>query len=190
VTGLIQPEIITGGPRERELLLAELDRELAVARSGSGTSTPRVDSPAPFRQSRPPLQSTASGRRRGPINYAEKASDDEDSEDEEEDLTDVQEAASDPDDADYGSKSTRRRGDRDRDASQGVAGASTPIARPWSAMGPAEQQATIRAGKLKRKKDDMERGFTWLGDRVPGERVRSRAKGSTKLEIRFVFLPT
>lgn len=114
------------------------------------------------------------------MNYAERASEDEEEEeDDDDDVSEVHEAASDPEDMDYGSRTARRR-DRDtRDVSIG-----TPGARAW--IDPLQQQASMRASKLKRKQDDMERGFTWLGDRVPGERVKGRPKSSTKLEIRWV----
>ena len=164
---MAQPENITGGPREREQLLAELDRELATARSGSGASTPRLDSPASFAR-----RTTLSGRRigrGGAVNYAEKESEDEVEEEEEDDeMSDVQEATSDPEDGDYGGRGGgRRRVDRDR--SSGI----TP-GRVWMGIGTAEQQAAMRAGKLRKKRDEMDRGWTWLGDRVPGERVRSQ----------------
>ena len=38
----------------------------------------------------------------------------------------------------------------------------------------------VRAGKLRKKKDDLDRGWTWLGDRVPGERVKSSLAKATK----------
>jgi len=173
VTGLIQPENITGGPRERENLLAELDRELAVARTGSGATTPRVDSPAPFPTSRRPILSGRRGGRGGAVNYAENMSEEEESEDEEEEQ--IVEPASDPEDADYG-RGGRRRGDRDKSAGHGA----TPISRPWNQMGQAEQAATIRAGKLRKRKEEMDRGWTWLGDRVPGDRVRGYVAKGTK----------
>ena len=159
MTGLVQPENITGGPRERELFLAELDRELANARSGSaGMSTPRYDSPA---RRAPPT--TLSGRRTrgGAVNYAEDGSDVDDDEDEEGD--EVGEAGSDLDDTDHGGGGRKRR----RGAEYGGTGSS-------------EQQAAMRAGKLRKKRDELGRGWTWLGDRVPGDRVRSVAVRQTK----------
>lgn len=108
------------------------------------------------------------------MNYAEKGSDDEDEEEEEEsELSDVQEAASDPDDTDYG-RAGRRKADRDRSGGGGGGG------KPFSQMGVAEQQATVRARKLKKKQEDAERGWTWLGDRAPAERVKTQAHKGTK----------
>lgn len=168
MTGLVQPENITGGPRERELFLAELDRELANARSGSGTSTPRYDSPAARRPT------TLSGRRTGrggAVNYAEKESDDEEEEVEEEEEEEIREAPSDPEDMDYGGGRKRRRGG------------------DWGGTGSTEQQAAMRAGKLRKKRDEMDRGWTWLGDRVPGERVRSQQVRATNHSYVFVGVP-
>lgn len=111
------------------------------------------------------------------VSYAEKGSDDESEEEEEEDEeSDIQEAASDPDDTDYG-RAGKRRSERDR---SGAPGTGTPSLKPFSQMGIAEQQATIRARKLKKKQEEAERGWTWLGDRAPGERVRSQAHRGTK----------
>lgn len=181
VTGLMQPETITGGPRERELFLAELDREVVAAKGGnSGASTPRPDSPAPpYSAKRPALQSTLSGRRTGrggAVSYVEKESEDEDEEDDEDDAEeddDVEEAASDPEDADYGARGGRRRTDRVR---------SHDLLPGRGSVGVNETQASARAGKLKKRKDELDRGWTWLGDRAPGERVRSKAfKGTHHL---------
>lgn len=104
------------------------------------------------------------------MNYAENVSEEEESEEEEED-EEMPEPASDPEDADYG-RGGRRRGDRDRSAGYGMA--ATPVSRPWNQMGQAEQAATIRAGKLRKRKEEMDRGWTWLGARVPGDMVKSR----------------
>ncbi|ORY24684.1 hypothetical protein BCR39DRAFT_546165 [Naematelia encephala] len=119
VTGLIQPETITGGPKEREWLLAELDRELGLARGGSTPPPRRV--------------ATMSGRARR-VNYAEAEEEESDGEEEDED-----------------------------DARRG-----------WTGTGSTEQQAAMRAGKLRKKREEMDRGLTWLGDRTPGERVLTR----------------
>jgi len=147
-----------------------LDRELAVARTGSGATTPRIDSPAPFSTSRRPILTGRRTGRGGAVNYAENVSEEEESEEEEED-EEMPEPASDPEDADYG-RGGRRRGDRDRSAGYGMA--ATPVSRPWNQMGQAEQAATIRAGKLRKRKEEMDRGWTWLGARVPGDMVKSR----------------
>jgi len=161
---LVQPENITGGPREREYFLAELDRELANARSGSRASTPRYDSPAGRRA--PPT--TLSGRqtgRGGAVNYAEDGSEDEEEEEE------IVEAASDPEDTDYGGGGRkRRRGGGGGD--YGGAGGRGNLSN--------EYQVAMRARKLRKKKDELDRGWTWLGDRVPGDRVRSTIVRSTK----------
>ena len=90
------------------------------------------------------------------LNYAEDGSDVDEDEDEEED---VGEAPSDPDDTDYGGG--RRRNARTERA----------------AVGSIDQQ---RIGKLRKKKDEMDRGWTWLGDRVPGDKVRSQLVKPTK----------
>ncbi|KAK8865672.1 hypothetical protein IAR55_000817 [Kwoniella newhampshirensis] len=185
VTGLIQPEHITGGPRERELFMAEMDREMNISgRGGSGASTPRYDSPTPFnvggggagtgggRRSTAAVASSAalglSGRRGRVVNYAEKASDDEDDDDDDEsELSEVDEPASDPEDETFGRK---KRGPgrprKDRDSSMFGAG--------------GDHHAASKVSKLRKKKDEMERGWTWLGDRTPGERVRSQPARGTK----------
>lgn len=160
VTGLIQPENITGGPREREIFLAELDRELfSKDRSGSAASTPR-DSPAPF--GRRAVAVSSGGRRGRVVNYAEKGSDDEDEQDESDSsLSDLEEPASDPDDGTFGDK--RKRGDRDR--------------RRDTMLDP---QTALRHGRLRKKKEEMDKGWTWLGDRVPGDKVRSQVVRPTR----------
>ncbi|RSH92744.1 Chromatin structure remodeling complex protein sfh1 [Saitozyma podzolica] len=145
VSGLIQPEVITGGPKEREYFLAELDREIAAVQSGSGASTPRFDSPAPFPRKQT-TTTTFSGRRGRVVNYAEKESEDED----EDDMSDIGEAPSDPEDMSYGERRKRATSALDRSAG-----------------------AAMRAGRLRKKREEMERGWTWLGDRAPGDRVRS-----------------
>ena len=163
ITGLLQPETVTGGPREREFFFAELDRELGNVRSGSGTSTPRYDSPAARRQT------TFSGRRTGrlgAVSYAEEASDEEDEDGEEEE--EIGEAPSDPDDMDYGrSGRKRKKGER-------------------TGVGGMDHQAAIRLGKLRKRKDELDRGWTWLGDRVPGERVRSQLVRATNHQFVYV----
>ena len=160
VTGLVQPETISGGPRERELFLAELERETAVARSGSGTSTPRYHSPAGGK--RRGLPTAFSGRkvgRGGAVSYLERESGDE-NDDDDEDVSDIGEAPSDPEDANYGGERRRRGG--------------------WAGTGSKEQQAAMRAGRMRKKRDELERGWTWLGTRVPGEKVRSAITRGTK----------
>ncbi|WRT65911.1 uncharacterized protein IL334_002862 [Kwoniella shivajii] len=176
ITSLVQPEHITGGPREREAFYAEQERELLAAqRAGSitGTSTPRYDSPIPGSTSTSTLkrnnnsQSNLSGRRGGRINYAEQASDDDDEEEDESDLSDLEEPPSDPEDDSYGSR--RRPGGRSssrRDHSLIVGG--------------YEHQIAMKAGKAKRKREEMDRGWTWLGDRTPAERVKSANAKLTK----------
>lgn len=147
-TSLVQPEHVTGGSRQREAYLAELDREV-IAGHMSGASTPRVDSPAPGRRGRT-TTTTMSGRRAGRVNYAEAEEEsDEESSDEE-----IEEAASDPEDDTYGERRVRR---RDKDAEQ----VATKI-------------------KIRRKQAEQEPGWTWLGDRVPAERVRSEVAKLTK----------
>lgn len=182
VTGLIQPERVSGGPKERKAFLAELDKEMPVSGgfntpgygrlSGSGTSTPRFDSPAPFPSSRRMTAASAatgaglgSSRRGRVVNYAEKASDDEDFSEEEDDFG---EPASDPDDVDYGSRRRRAAGGSRRES-------AAPLV-----VGGLEHQAAMRAGKLRRKMEELDRGWTWLGDRTPGDRVRSQVAGVTK----------
>ena len=136
VTALMQPENITGGPREREAFLAEFEREMGSARPGSGTSTPRFDSPAP------------TGRRGGrrQVNYAEIE------EDEEEEEEEPDEPPSDPEDTSYaGGARGRRRVD--------------------------DLATQARAGRLKKRKDEMDKGWTWLGERAPADRVRNTPVG-------------
>ena len=154
------------------MLLAELDRELAAARSGSGASTPRPDSPAPLARAKTTMSGRRTGRG-GAVNYAEKTSDEEESESE---LSEMEEPASDPEDTSYGE---RRR--RDRSSIGVTAGSSSkPLNAGWANFGTPEGQAAMRAGRLKKKRDEMDRGFTWLGDRVPGERVTSRLSRLTR----------
>ena len=159
VTGLVQPETVTGGPRERELLLQELDRELAAARSA--TSTPRLESPAPYGgSSRRPTVHGRAGGRGTKVNYAEK-DESEDSE-EESSLSELEEPASDPEDTSYGE---RRRRDRSNDARPRGRGSAVPQA--------IDYQASARANRLQRRQEELARGWTWLGDRAPAERVTS-----------------
>jgi len=163
VTGLVQPENITGGPKERQYFLAELDRELLTARPASGASTPRYHSPARGR-------TTLFGRRTGrggAVNYVDQGSDDDEEGDEDDE---VGEAASDPEDRDDGGGG----GGRKRRAGWGI--------------GAAEQQAAMRMGKLRKKREELDRGWTWLGDRVPGERVRGQAVRATKHQYVWVSL--
>jgi chromatin structure-remodeling complex subunit SFH1 len=120
-----------------------MDRELAAPAS-SGTNTPRFESPAPGRPSRT-TTTTMSGRRAGRVNYAEvEDSDDEEESSEEE----IEEAPSDPDDGTFGQKPRKR--------------------DPY-----AEREQQNRIIRIKKKHADMERGWTWLGDRVPAERVKT-----------------
>lgn len=142
VTTLIQPEHITGGPRERELY--EQDQ------IASGASTPRLESPGP-------RKAMTTNRRGRKVNYAEKESDSELSE---ESLSDIEEAPSDPEDTSYG-----ERGRRD------------PLAR-------REKPERV---KVKRKVEP-DHGWTWLGDRPPGERVRSARVRQTPHEYPYVTL--
>ncbi|WOO85705.1 Chromatin structure-remodeling complex subunit sfh1 [Vanrija pseudolonga] len=155
VTTLVQPETVTGGPKEREYFLAELDRELAGARS-SGQSTPRIESPAPH-LSRKSTTTTLSGRRAGRVNYAEKEESEEEEESSEEEIG---EAASDPEDDNYGERRRRR---------------DTGLS--------ADHLASMRIGRIKKKHSELERGWTWLGDRVPAERVKSEIARVTKHKI-------
>ncbi|WVQ97035.1 hypothetical protein IAU59_004145 [Kwoniella sp. CBS 9459] len=183
ITGLIQPEHVTGGSKERAQMLAELDGDiLAGGRAGSGASTPRHDSPAPYagggggRRSAAAASAMLSGRRGRVVNYAEKASDDDDDEDDDEDDDSDQDGAgSDPEDDSYGgARVIPKRGpgrppkrDRERDSSLMIGG--------------PEHQAAMRAGKARRRREEYERGLTYLGDRVPGERVKSeQVAGLTK----------
>ncbi|WVR05628.1 hypothetical protein IAU60_002650 [Kwoniella sp. DSM 27419] len=170
VTGLIQPEHVTGGPREREAFLAEQEREAALARgTGSGASTPRYDSPIPGgggRRSAMGAVSTLSGRRGRVVNYAEKASDDEDDDDESE-LSELDEPPSDPEDQSFGPPPKRKPGRPRKNPD------------PVLVVGGPEHQAAMRAGRARKKREDMDRGWTWLGDRVPGDKVRSRRAEAT-----------
>lgn len=86
---------------------------------------------------------TMSGRRAGRVNYAEA----EESEDEEESSEEeIEEAPSDPDDDNYG----ERRRKRDKEA-----------------------ERLASSFKARKKQAEAEPGWSWLGDRVPAERVRS-----------------
>lgn len=138
VTSLVQPEIITGGPREREAFLAEYEREMG-GKSGSGVSTPRLDSPAP----RPTFKPNITGRRGRAINYVDKGSD----EDSDSSLSDL---GSDPEDDTFGRRGRAAKKDQAPD-----------------------MQTLQRLSRLKRKKDEMDKGWTWLGDRTPGDKVTS-----------------
>jgi chromatin structure-remodeling complex subunit SFH1 len=165
VTGLIQPENITGGPKERELFLAELDKEL-FAPPPSGGNTPR-DSPAPFGPSRRAV-TTTSGRRSRMVSYAEQGSDEDEEEDEEEEESEPEDPASDPEDGSYGG-----RGDG--------GGRRQRQRRETQTHGDLSKQ-----GRLKKKRDEMDKGWTWLGDRCPGERVRSMRAQNTKHQYLYV----
>jgi chromatin structure-remodeling complex subunit SFH1 len=184
VSGLIQPEVITGGPKEREYFLAELDREIAAVQSGSGASTPRFDSPAPFSRKQT-TTTTFSGRRGRVVNYAEKESEDED----EDDMSDIGEAPSDPEDMSYGER--RKRATSALDRSAGGEKLRREAERMAQSMGgpgggPVDVQAAMRAGRLRKKREEMERGWTWLGDRAPGDRVRSIRARPTRHQYVYV----
>lgn len=138
VTSLVQPELITGGPRERAAFLEEYEREMqgmGGGKPGSGVSTPRLNSPAPRATFRP----TITGRRGRAVNYVDKGSD----EDSDSSLSDI---GSDPED------DNRRVRRKDQ---------------------PMDIQSAQRIARLKRKKDEMDKGWTWLGDRTPGDKVTS-----------------
>ncbi|EIW72832.1 hypothetical protein TREMEDRAFT_26575 [Tremella mesenterica DSM 1558] len=157
VTGLVQPEQLTGGPRERELFLAELDREISSTRPGSGASTPRYDSPTSFGK---PKRPNLTGRRIRAVNYAEKASDDESSEGE--DMDDFE------DDSDLEDENLPRSKKR------------REVERQLQPNGGGDVQAAMRIARLRKKKEELDKGWTWIGDRVPGERVRSVRAKATK----------
>lgn len=183
VTGLIQPENVTGGPRERELFLAEMDRELFSAsgtrdRDGSAVSTPR-DSPAPFggRIRSAAAAAAGSGRRGRKVNYAEKESDEEGDEDGASDstLSELDEPPSDPDDVSYGDR--RKKTDRDRDRER----------EKERDRGRMDPQTALKHGRLRKKKEEMDKGWTWLGDRVPGDKVKSRVMRPTRHHYLYVL---
>ncbi|KAL7424227.1 Chromatin structure remodeling complex protein sfh1 [Cryptotrichosporon argae] len=169
VSTLIQPEHATGTSRDREALLADAEREGALppAHAQSGASTPRVDSPAPLPRARGAAAAASfSGRRGGRVNYAEKEESDESSEESSDD--DAVEAASDPEDADYGAKGQ----------SQGRRGAGAGRSAREADMAAAKERAR------KRRREEEEGVWTWLGDIAPGDRVRSaRAKQTRHLPI-------
>ncbi|WVW80377.1 hypothetical protein I302_102358 [Kwoniella bestiolae CBS 10118] len=174
ITSLVQPEHITGGSKEREAFYAEQERELLNAqRGGSGTSTPRYDSPLPGRGAG---LSTSRRGGRGRVNYAEDASDDDEDEeedDEEDDEEEMEEPPSDPEDDNYGSRrrpgATRHSSSRRDLHSYGAGGGYGH-----------DSQLMARANKAKRKREEMDRGWTWLGVRTPAERVRSSGARVTK----------
>lgn len=134
VTSMVQPEIITGGPREREAFLAEYEREMG-GKSGSGVSTPRFDSPAP----RPTFRPAVTGRRGRTVNYVDKGSD----EDSDSSLSEL--------------------GSEDEDSGKRARKRDQPL----------DVQSMQRLSRLKRKKDEMDKGWTWLGDRTPADKVSS-----------------
>lgn len=78
----------------------------------------------------------------------------EQEESEESSEEEIEEAASDPEDDTYGERRVRR---RDKDA----------------------EQVAFKI-KIRRKQAEQEPGWTWLGDRVPAERVRSDVAKLTK----------
>ncbi|OCF75214.1 hypothetical protein I204_04067 [Kwoniella mangroviensis CBS 8886] len=172
ITSLVQPEHITGGPKEREAFYAEQEKELLNSqRGGSGTSTPRYDSPLPNRSGGVGVGSTRRGGR-GRVNYAEEGSDDEedDDEDDEEELSEMEEPASDPEDDNYGSRrrpGTTRHSSSRRDTYNTYGGGY-------------DSQSMARANKAKRKREEMDKGWSWLGDRTPAERVKSADARVTK----------
>ncbi len=93
---------------------------------------------------------TMSGRRAGRVNYAEA----EESEDEDEsEDSEIEEAASDPDDDNYG----ERRRKRDKEA-----------------------EKLAQSFRVRKKAAESGPGWSWLGDRVPGDRVKSvEMRGTT-----------
>jgi chromatin structure-remodeling complex subunit SFH1 len=141
VTSLMQPENITGGPREREAFMAEFEREMGSARASGASSPARFDSPVPKRRGRQ-------------INYAEL-------EESSEELSEPDEPPSDPEDFSYAGGARGRRRD---------------------------MVDTARAGRLKKRKDEMDKGWTWLGERAPGERVKSTPVGSKRKYYPYVHV--
>jgi len=103
------------------------------------------------------------------VNYVDQGSDDDEEGDEDDE---VGEAASDPE---------------DRDDGGGGGGGGRKRRAGWG-IGAAEQQAAMRMGKLRKKREELDRGWTWLGDRVPGERVRGQAVRATKHQYVWVSL--
>lgn len=100
------------------------------------------------------------------VSYAEQGSDEEDDEDEDEDDSDPEDPASDPEDISYGARGGTRK--RERSGHTNAYG------------GGGYDQAGAKQSRLKKKRDEMDRGWTWLGDRCPGERVRSQRVPMTK----------
>lgn len=207
VTGLMQPEHITGGPREREAFLAEMERELAAGASGSGpgaqaggrgsasgASTPRLDSLAPGRRG---AAATFAGRGRGRVvNYVE--ADESEEEESESEMSELEEPPSDPEDESYGE---RRRRDRDGNPlpstlpSRGGRreperhGSTSAYGYGQAGGSATDVQAAMRAGRWRKKREELERGWTWLGDKAPGERVTSVPKRETRHQYVYVLVP-
>lgn len=98
------------------------------------------------------------------VSYAEHGSDDDDDEEEDEEESEPEEPASDPEDTSYGGGGKRKR--ERNNAYPSYAG--------------ADRGASSKQGRLKQKRDEMDRGWTWLGDRCPGERVRSQRMPMTR----------
>jgi chromatin structure-remodeling complex subunit SFH1 len=98
------------------------------------------------------------------ISYAEHGSDEDDEDEEEEEESEPEAPESDPEDGSYGGRGGRKRERRE-------------TYQPQTANGGYDN---AKQGRLKKKRDEMDRGWTWLGDRCPGERVRSQRAPGTK----------
>ncbi|TYJ55741.1 hypothetical protein B9479_003517 [Cryptococcus floricola] len=164
VTNLVQPEHTTGSSKDREAFLADIERQISsdvVDGKGSGASTPRYDSPAPFSSRRGAASYGGSSRRARTVNYAENISDDDDFES-------PSDGEGSDEDVEYGSRRRRTTGRRDyaRDSQ--------------STMGGQDVMQSQKVYKLRRRAEEMENGWTWLGDRTPGDRVRSQTAALTK----------
>lgn len=106
------------------------------------------------------------------VSYAEQGSDDDEDEDEDEEESDPEDPPSDPEDTSYGGRGGTRKRERERSGHTLHNGYDT--------------QAGAKQSRLKKRKDEMDRGWTWLGDRCPGERVRSQRVPMTKHHYLYV----
>lgn len=109
------------------------------------------------------------------VSYAEQGSDDDEDDEEDEEDSDPEDPPSDPEDTSYGGRGGTRKRERERSGHTLHNGYDT--------------QAGAKQSRLKKRRDELDRGWTWLGDRCPGERVRSQRVPMTKHHYLYVTLP-
>jgi chromatin structure-remodeling complex subunit SFH1 len=156
VSVMVQPEKLTGGYQERLAYEAgQLNPEIDVG-SGTGASTPTPSTPlAPSGRLSRVAASSSRRNRNGMVNYAEGNSDDEfDFEDE------------------SGS-------DGDFPSAHGPRPRGRPPKYPRLDGTPSLTPQQKEAAKAARRKAELEKGWSWLGERAPAERVVGVSKRKT-----------